>query len=157
MRAVPGRAGPGCGAGTAGAAAAVSHVAGEPRARTCLRGEGFLLPRRIPAAENSQPAPKAGRRKASSERARRENFRGDDPSACIPCHSRCQPSRNAGGELGWERVRGEVCSGSVRVCVCARNCWGLKKSSLKPPGSRKAGSAVGGRERGEEEAKGRLL
>lgn len=117
MRAVPGRAGPGCGAGTAGAAAAVSHVAGEPRARTCLRGEGFLLPRRIPAAENSQPAPKAGRREASSERARRKNFRGDEPSARIPCHSRCQPSRNAGGELGWERVREARFAAAPCVCV----------------------------------------
>lgn len=105
----------------------------------------------LPAAENKQPPPEPGHGEASSEPARRENFRGDNPSVFVSCHSRWQPSRNASGELGWERVREARFAAAPRVCVwlCAQLLW-FGKDLIKTLGQQ-GGWIGGGMKRGMSE------
>lgn len=98
---------------------------------TCLRGKAFFPPpppASSPPKTNNRPH-HPSRREASSERARRENFRGDNPLVSISCRSRCQPSRNAGGGggnlagKGLERRALQRLCVSVCVCLCAQLLW----------------------------------
>lgn len=137
--------GPGCGRARAPwRPVAVSRVAGN-RARSRSRGERFL-PSCPPPKTNSRP------RNAGTERHRlnvlgRKTFgeiipRSSSPAVASGSRARTRGENLAGKGLerrGLRRLR--ACA-----CGCARNCCGLSKISLKPLGSKEAGSAVGRRE-----------